>query len=134
MKEFMHKCWGPKEPYTHHSRKSPIDGGYKTPEVEIVNLSMLTFAESPGDHRSFILDVSTRSFLGVYRYKVCQPVSQRLVTSQESSVKKYNEPVRYAPRRRAAECSGQYDKILWVPFAMMVTLDYHKAVHTDDRD
>ncbi len=82
MEEFTHKCRGPKEPYTHHSRKSPIDGGYKTPEVEIVNLSMLTFAECPGDPQSFILEVSTRSLLGVYRYKVCQPVSQQLVILQ----------------------------------------------------
>jgi hypothetical protein len=66
MGEFTHKCWGPMEPYTHHSRKSPKDGGYKTPEVDIINLAMLNFAESPGDHRSFVLDVSTRSLLGVY--------------------------------------------------------------------
>ncbi len=43
MEEFTHKCWGPKEPYTHHSGKSPIDGSYKSPEVEIVTLSMLIF-------------------------------------------------------------------------------------------
>ena len=59
MTKFTHKCCGPKEPYMHHSGKSPIDGGYKTSEVEIVNLAMLNFGESPGDHRSFILDVST---------------------------------------------------------------------------
>ncbi len=34
MDEFTHKCWGPKEPYTHHAGKSPIDGGYKAPEVK----------------------------------------------------------------------------------------------------
>jgi hypothetical protein len=94
MKEFMHKCWGPKEAHTYHSVNSPIDGGYKTPEVEIVNLSMLTFAESPGDHRSFILYASTRSLLGVYRYKICQPVNQQLVTLQELTVKRYNEIIR----------------------------------------
>jgi hypothetical protein len=66
MDEFTHKCWGPTEPYTHHSGKSQIDGGYKTPEVEIVNLAMFNFAESPGDHQSFVLDVSTRSLLGIY--------------------------------------------------------------------
>jgi hypothetical protein len=81
MEEFSHKCWGLSEPYTHHSGKSPIDGGYKTPELEIVNLAMLNFAESPGDHRSLIFDVSTRSILGKFRYKVCRPVSRRLVTS-----------------------------------------------------
>jgi hypothetical protein len=33
MEDFTHKCWGPKEQYTHHSGKSPINGSYKTPEV-----------------------------------------------------------------------------------------------------
>ncbi len=94
MTELTHKCWGPKEPYKHHSRKSPIDRGYKTPEVEIVNLTMLNFAESPGDHWSFILDVSTQSLLGVYRYKICWLVSQRLVTSQGGSVRRYNKITR----------------------------------------
>ncbi len=50
MEEFAPKCWGPKEPYTHHAGKLPIDGGYKTLEVEIVNLALLNFVESPGDH------------------------------------------------------------------------------------
>ncbi len=92
--KFAHKCWGPNKPYTHHSGKSPIDGGYKSLEVEVVNLAILTFTESPGGHRSFVLDISTRSLLGVYRYKVCRPVSCRLVTSQESSVKTYIEIIR----------------------------------------
>jgi hypothetical protein len=55
---------------------------------------MLNFAESPGDHRSFILDISTRSLLGVYRYKVCRPVSWRMVILQGSSVRRYNEIIR----------------------------------------
>jgi hypothetical protein len=94
MEEFTYKYWGPKEPYTHHSGKSPINGGYKSPEVEIVNLSMLNFAESPSNHRSLLFDISTRSLLGEFRYKVCCPVSCRLVTSQADSVKRYNKIVR----------------------------------------
>ncbi len=93
MEEFTHKCWGLKEPYTHHSGKSPINGGYKSPEVEIVNLSMLIFAESPGNHRSLLFDISTRSLLGKFRYKVCRPLSRRLVTLQADSVKRCNEIV-----------------------------------------
>jgi hypothetical protein len=94
LEEFSHRRWGPDKPNTHHLGETPIDGGYKTPEVKFVNLAMLTFTESPGDHRSFVLDVSSRSLLGVYRYKVCRPVSHRLVTSQESSVKRYNKIIR----------------------------------------
>ncbi len=93
MEEFSHKCWGPKAPYTHPAGKSPIDGAHKSLEVEIVNLCMLTFVESPGDHRSLCFDISTRSFLGKFRYKICRLVSQRLVTSEPSSVKRYNEIV-----------------------------------------
>ncbi len=93
MDEFSHKCWGPKAPYTHPSGKSPIDGAYKSLEVEIVHLCMLTFAESPGDHRSICFDISTRSLLGEFRYKVCRPVSRRLVTSQTDSVRRYNDIV-----------------------------------------
>jgi hypothetical protein len=55
---------------------------------------MLTFAESPGDHQSLCFDISTRSLLGEFRYKVCRPVSQRLVTSQPDSVRRYNDIVR----------------------------------------
>ena len=57
MQEFSHTCWGPTLPHTHARGSGPIDGGYKSPEIEIVNLSMLTFADSPGDHRSLILDI-----------------------------------------------------------------------------
>ncbi len=90
MEEFFHKCWGPKAPYTHPAGKSPIDGVYKPLQVMIVNLCMLRFAESLGDHRSLCFDNFTRSLLGEFRYKVCRPVSRRLVTSQQSSVKRYN--------------------------------------------
>jgi hypothetical protein len=94
MEEFSHKCWGPKAPNTHPAGKSPIDGAYKTPEVEIVNLCMLTFAESPGDHRCLCFDISPCSLFGQFRYKICRPVSRRLVISQQSLVKQYNKIVR----------------------------------------
>jgi hypothetical protein len=93
MKEFTHKFWGPKEPHTHYAGKSPIDSGYKTLEMELVNLNMLTFTESSGDHRSFLLDVSTRLLLCVYKYKVCRLVCCHLVMSQARSVKRYNKIV-----------------------------------------
>jgi hypothetical protein len=36
----------------------------------------LLMAESPGDHRSFIINISTRSLLGEFRFKICRPVSR----------------------------------------------------------
>jgi hypothetical protein len=54
---------------------------------------MLMFADSPGDHRSLCFDISTRSLLGDFKHKICRLVSRRLVTSQQSLVKRYNEIV-----------------------------------------
>ena len=113
MEEFSHRCWGPKEPYTHHLGKSPIHGGYKSPEVEIVNIAMLNFAESPGNHRSLLFDITTRSLLGKFRYKVCRPVSRRLVTSQKDSVKRYNKIVReHFEVHRIVERMDAVDKMM----------------------
>ena len=91
--ELTHECWGPTPPQTHARGSAPIDGGYKSQEIEIVNLFMLNFADSPGDHRSLILDVSTCSMFGEKLNKICKPVSRRLITSQRLSVMRYNKIV-----------------------------------------
>ena len=57
-------------------------------------LSILTFTDSLGDHRSLCFDISTRSLLGDFKHKICRPVRRRLVTAQHSSAKIYNEIVR----------------------------------------
>ncbi len=64
LEEFIYKCWDPTPPYTHISGLSLIDGGYKLPEIEVVHMSMLPFAKSPGDHRSLIINIPTCSLLG----------------------------------------------------------------------
>jgi hypothetical protein len=119
MEEFSHKCWGPKAPHTHLAGKYPIDRVYKSLEIEIVNLMMLMFAESPGDHRSLCLDISTCSLLGDFKHKICRPVSRQLVTYQQSSVKQYNRIVqqqfdihRIVERMEAVDKMTQYCRYL----------------------
>ena len=51
---------------------------------------MLLFLDSPGDHRGFIIDISTRSLLGEFWYKVCCPISRCLIMSQQGLVDEYN--------------------------------------------
>ena len=93
MEEFTHKCWGPTPPHTHARGSAPIDGGYKSQEIEILNLCMLNFTDSPGDHTSLIFNVLTFSMLGESLNKICRPVSRRLITSQRLSVMTYNKIV-----------------------------------------
>jgi hypothetical protein len=63
------------------------------PEIEVLNVCMLPFLDSPGDQRAFIIDISNRLLLGEFYYKVCYPISHRLITSQQSSVDEYNRIV-----------------------------------------
>ena len=75
---------------------------------------MLSFTESPGDHRSFIIDISTCSLLGEFRFKVCRPISRRLVTSQQQSMDRYNEIVRdQFDTHRIVERMNAIDKMTW---------------------
>jgi hypothetical protein len=93
MDEFTHKCWGPNKPYMHINGSTPINDGYKLSELEVMNICMLPFLDSPGNHQAFIIDISTRSLLGKFCYKICRPVSCRLITSQQSLVDEYNRIV-----------------------------------------
>jgi hypothetical protein len=54
---------------------------------------MLPFLDSPGDHQAFIIDISTRSILGEFWYKVCHPIRRRLIMSQQGSADEYNRIV-----------------------------------------
>jgi hypothetical protein len=86
LEKFIHKCCGAYQPYTHINGSIPINGGYISPEIEVMNVCMLPFLDSPGDHRAFIIDISTRLLLGEFWYKMCRPISHHLITSQQSSV------------------------------------------------
>ena len=64
LEEFSHKYYGSTLPNTYIDGKIPIDAGYKTPDVEITSFCMLSFLDSTGDHRSWLLEVTTRSMIG----------------------------------------------------------------------
>jgi len=77
----------------HINSSIPIDGGYKSSEIEVLYVCMLPFLNSSGNHRVFIIDISTRLLIGEFHYRVCHPVSRRLLTSHQSSVDEYNRIV-----------------------------------------
>ena len=49
---------------TYTNRKTPIDAGYRSPEVEISNFGMLPFVNNPVDHRAWIIEAKARSITG----------------------------------------------------------------------
>ena len=90
LREFSHDWWGWTPPHTYVNGKIPIDSGFATDDVEVVNLCMLPFYQSVGDHRNWIIDITTRSMLGEHLNKIVHPVSRRLVMGNQPSVDTYN--------------------------------------------
>ena len=93
LEEFSHKYYGNTPPHTFIDGKISVDVGYKTPDVEIRSFCMLSFLDSTGDHRSWLLEITTRSMIGRELLKLARPPGRRLVITQPRSVKTYNQIV-----------------------------------------
>ena len=93
LEEFSHRYYGNQPPHTFIDGKIPIDAGYKTPDLEITAFCMLSFLDSTGDHRSWLVELTTRSMLGRELLKIVRPPGRRLVSTQPRSAVRYNEIV-----------------------------------------
>ena len=93
LEDFSHRYYGNVPPNTFIDGRIPIDAGYKTPDLEITAFCMVSFLDSTGDHRSWLVDVTTRSMLGRDVLKIVRPPGRRLVSTQPSSVRRYKEIV-----------------------------------------
>ena len=94
LEEATNKVWGNKPPNTYVRGSDPIDYVLHTNDIEVQLLRMNSFAESVGDHRTVILDVTTQSMIGEYEYKIVRPQSRRLTTQQPSSNGELQDQVR----------------------------------------
>ena len=94
MDEFGGEFCGEEEVDSYVYGNGRIAGGWKTKNLEITQLIMFPFMESVGDHRSWIVEFTTRSVLGVNLVKIQRSVGRRLVSTNEKATSRYNELVR----------------------------------------
>ena len=73
--------------------KGRITGGWRTGGLEITQLLMLPFIESVGDHRTWLVEFTTRSMLGTNLVKIQRAVARRLVSTNEKATNNYNSLV-----------------------------------------
>ncbi len=93
LQEATNPSWGPTEPNTHISGSIPIDGVYHSSNLEITSTIMLSFHEGVGDHRTTLVDVTTRSLLGTDGQRIVRPAACRLTCSNQKSVLSFNKYV-----------------------------------------
>ena len=94
LNECTHSFWPDQcEPNTHIDGSQPIDGIFATPDIDVTNCLLLSFHESIGDHRTAILEFTTKSAIGRYQGKIVRPSSRRLTLRQPGAVKSYNSTI-----------------------------------------
>lgn len=76
-------------PKTHIRGSPPIDGVWATADITITGVKWLSFADSPGNHRSCIFDYTTLSATGVNEKKTVMPKCRRLTTKNKRSMDNY---------------------------------------------
>ena len=90
LKEATHPHWPEGvEPRTYIRGRGPIDAVYFTPDLEIVATLQLSFHEGVGDHRTVLVDVSSRSMIGKDSFKIVRPTARRLTLANKKYVEKY---------------------------------------------
>ena len=81
--EIFSSRWTGVEPATHSRGSIPIDGIYVSQELEIDSVMALPFHKSIGDHRTMIVDITTRSAVGEQQYKIVRPEARQLCTKNK---------------------------------------------------
>jgi len=69
----------------NHLGRSPIDGAWATPGVNIRQAMMCAIQHSPGDHRAIIHNINLLDTIGKPRFLIPRPPAQRLCCSIPSS-------------------------------------------------
>ena len=91
IEEILHKAWHKNsEPNTFADSLKPIDGVWASRSLEIGGFKILSFGESVGNHITIIFDVSTRSLIGAFEYRIVRQACRRL-NCKTSSLGRYNE-------------------------------------------
>lgn len=92
LEEATHRQWPEGvEPRTYIRGSGPIDAVYHSPGLEITSVAQLSFHEGVGDHRTIIVDVSSRSMIGQDNFRIVRPTARRLTMANQTYVKRYVE-------------------------------------------
>jgi hypothetical protein len=87
--EGTHTSWGMTESHTHVRGTEPIDGVWFTVDLEVMCTTQLSFHEGEGNHRSVIVDISTKFAIGKQELCVVHPYGCCLSSRNEQMWAKY---------------------------------------------
>ena len=78
LREATHTHWMGDDPNIYIRGSDQIGTVYYSEELEIVTIKQLLFHQGVGDHCMTMVDVSTRSMIGLNEYKIVCPTARKL--------------------------------------------------------
>ncbi len=84
-----HAQWHGEEPHTYIDGSVPIDGVYHSPNLEVMAIVQLSFHDGVGNHRTVLVDVTTRLAIGHQEFRVVRLLARKLSTKNKASTKTY---------------------------------------------
>jgi hypothetical protein len=69
LKEATHLRWGEPEPHLYFRGTEPIDGVWFSPNLEVISTVQLFFHKRVGDHRSVLVDITTKLAIGKQEFR-----------------------------------------------------------------
>ncbi len=89
LEEATHQHWGDIKPHTCVGGKEPIDAVFHTLDLKVISTLQLSFHEGVRDHRTVLVDISTRSAIGKQEFQVVHPHARRLNLKNKRARAKY---------------------------------------------
>ena len=114
--EISHRFWGEKPPNSHVDGSDPIAAFYGSSNLEVTQLLQLPHLSSIGDHKTWIIEVTSRSVLGCNLLKIQRTVGRRLNMSNHGTVTEFIKLVKEGCEEqniqsRLEECLSQASKL-----------------------
>jgi hypothetical protein len=73
LQEATQTNWGASELHTYVRGAEPINAVWFLPESNITSTMQLSFHKGVGDHRTVLVDISTKSAIGKQEFRVAHP-------------------------------------------------------------
>jgi hypothetical protein len=131
LQEATHALWGELELRTYvHRDGAPIDGVFHTPDIEVTAIMQLSFHEGVMDHRTTILNISTRLAIRKHKQQVVTPQARRLTNKNGASLRAYIKHVTMQSWRHKFQ--ERFDRITMKLQSEPITRDDAKDMETLD--
>ncbi len=89
LREATHSQWGKMDLHTYVHGSEPIDAVWHSQDLEVMSTLQLFFHKGVGDHRSVLVDITTKSAIGKQEFKVVHPHGRHLSSQNDRVRTKY---------------------------------------------